>query len=97
MLEKGFIRSSTSPWGAPVLFAKKADDSLRLCMDCRKLNQMTIKNKYTLSYIDDHFYQLECSRYFSKIDLWSGYHQLKIQEQDVSKMPSEPAMVTLNF
>ena len=80
LLEKGYIRSSTSPWGAPVLFAKKADGSLRLCVDYRKLNQLTIKNKYPLPRIDDLFDQLGGSCYFSKIDLRFGYHQLKIRE-----------------
>ena len=73
LLEKGFIRSNISPWGAPVLFSKKADGSLRLCIDYRKLTQMTVKNKYSLPYIDDLFDQLEGSWYFSKIDLHFGY------------------------
>ena len=85
MLEKGFIRSSTSPWDAPDLFAKKPDGSHRLCIDYCKLNQMTIKNKYLLPCIDDLIGQLGGSRYFSKIDLRSSYHQLKIREQDVPK------------
>ena len=85
LLSKGFIRSSTSPWGAPVLFAKKADGTFRLCVDCRKLNQLTVKNKYPLPRIDELFDQLGGSRFFSKIDLRSGYHQLKIREEDIPK------------
>ena len=86
LLDKGFIRPSTSPWGAPVLFAKKHDGSLRLCVDYRLLNRVTIKNKYHLPRIDELFDQLGGSRYFSKIDLRSGYHQLKIREEDVTKI-----------
>ncbi|PON67921.1 hypothetical protein PanWU01x14_099180, partial [Parasponia andersonii] len=71
LLSKGFIHSSTSPWGAPVLFAKKADGSLRLCVDYRKFNQLTVKNKYHLPRIDELFKQLGGSRFFSKIDLRS--------------------------
>ncbi|XP_062100529.1 uncharacterized protein LOC133806444 [Humulus lupulus] len=74
LMDKGYIRNSTSPWGAPVLFAKKADGSLRLCVDYRKLNQMTIKNKYHLPRIDELFDQLGGSKCFSKIDLRLGYH-----------------------
>ncbi|XP_028114370.1 uncharacterized protein LOC114312332 [Camellia sinensis] len=76
LLSKGFIRPSTSPWGASALFAKKKDGSLRLCIDYRKLNQATVKNKYPLPRIDDLFDQLKGSRCFSKIDLRSGYHQI---------------------
>ena len=85
LLEKGFISSSTSLWGAPVLFAKKANGSLRLRMDYQKLNQMTVKNRYPLSRIEDLFDQLGSSCYFSKIDLKFGYHQLKIKEKDIPK------------
>ena len=77
---KGFIRPSTSPWDAPILFVKKKDGSLRLCVDYRKLNRVTVKNKYSLPQIDDLFDQLCGACYFSKIDLRSGYHQLRIQE-----------------
>ena len=74
LLDKGFIRPSTSPWGAPVLFVKKKDGSLRLCIDYRQLNKVTIKNKYPLPRIDDLFDQLQGAQYFSKIDLRSEYH-----------------------
>ncbi|RVW58192.1 Retrovirus-related Pol polyprotein from transposon 297 [Vitis vinifera] len=82
---KGFIRPSTSPWGAPVLFVKKKDGSLRLCVDYRKLNRVTVKNKYPLPRIDDLFDQLCGACYFSKIDLRSGYHQLRVRERDIPK------------
>ena len=78
LADKGYIRNSTSPWGAPVLFAKKHDGTLRLCVDYRQLNRVTVKNKYPLPRIDELFDQLGGSRYFSKIDLRSGYHQLRI-------------------
>ena len=81
----GFIRLSSSPWGAPVLFVKKKDGSMRLCVDYRALNEVTIKNKYTLPRIDDLFDQLKGAKYFSKIDLRSGYFQLKIRESDIPK------------
>ncbi|KAL5577207.1 hypothetical protein UlMin_018906 [Ulmus minor] len=85
LLEKGFIRPSHSPWGAPVLFVKKKDGTFRMCIDYRELNKMTIKNKYPLPRIDDLFDQLKGAAVFSKIDLRSGYHQLKIKESDVPK------------
>ncbi|KAK8939259.1 hypothetical protein KSP39_PZI011311 [Platanthera zijinensis] len=85
LLDKKFIRPSTSPWGAPVLFVKKKEGSLRLCVDYRELNKLTIKNKYPLPRIDDLFDQLVGARIFSKIDLRSGYHQLRIREEDVFK------------
>ncbi|KAD5508134.1 hypothetical protein E3N88_15837 [Mikania micrantha] len=84
-LDKGFIRPSFSPWGAPVLFVKKKDRSFRMCIDYRELNKVTIKNRYPLPRIDDLFDQLQGSSYYSKIDLRSGYHQLRIQENDIPK------------
>ena len=74
LLEKGFIRPSISPWGAPVLFVRKKDGSLRMCIDYRQLNKVTVKNRYPLPRIDDLFDQLQGANYFSKIDLRSGYH-----------------------
>ena len=85
LLDKGFIRPSTSPWGAPVLFAKKKDKTLRLCIDYRELNRVTIKNWYPLPRIDDLFDQLRGARVYSKIDLRTGYHQLRVRETDIPK------------
>ncbi|KAL5562387.1 hypothetical protein UlMin_032134 [Ulmus minor] len=85
LLDKGFIRPSYSPWGAPVLFVKKKDGTLRMCIDYRELNKLTIKNKYPLPRIDDLFGQLKGAANFSKIDLRSGYHQLRIKDNDVPK------------
>jgi hypothetical protein len=78
LLEKGFIRPSSSPWGAPVIFIPKKDVTQRLCVDYRALNEVTVKNKYPLPRIDDLFNQLHGACVFSKIDLRSRYHQLKI-------------------
>ncbi|GKF64684.1 putative reverse transcriptase domain-containing protein, partial [Tanacetum coccineum] len=83
MLEKGFIRPSSSPWGAPVLFVKKKDGSFRMCIDYRELNKLTVKNHYPLSRIDDLFDQMQGSSVYSKIDLRLGYHQLHIKEEDI--------------
>ncbi|XP_027767800.1 uncharacterized protein LOC114074085 [Solanum pennellii] len=85
LLSKGFIRPSVSPWGAPVLFVKKKDGSMRMCIDYRQLNKVTIKNKYPIPRIDDLFDQLQGASVFSKIDLRSGYHQLKVRAEDIPK------------
>ena len=85
LLEKRFIRPSVSPWGAPMLFVKKKDGTLWLCIDYRQLNKLTVKNKYSLPRIDDLFDQLKGASIFSKIDLKSGYHQLRIKDVDVHK------------
>nr|GEY04841.1 putative reverse transcriptase domain-containing protein [Tanacetum cinerariifolium] len=84
--DKGFIRPSSSPWGAPILFVKKKDGSFRMCIDYRELNKLTVKNRYLLLKIDDLFDQLQGSSIYSKIDLRLGYHQLRIQEQDIPKI-----------
>ncbi|GJZ65405.1 putative reverse transcriptase domain-containing protein [Tanacetum coccineum] len=86
--DKGFIRPSSSPWGAPVLFVKKKDGSFRMCIDYRELNKLTVKNRYPLPRIDDLFDQLQGSSIYSKIDLRSGYHQLRVREQDIPKTAS---------
>ncbi|GKF71161.1 hypothetical protein Tco_0207275, partial [Tanacetum coccineum] len=87
--DKGFIRPIHSPWGAPVLFVKKKDGSMRMCIDYRELNKLIIKNRYPLPRIDDLFDQLQGACYFSKIDLKIdlrlGYHQLRVQGEDIPK------------
>ncbi|GJT99834.1 putative reverse transcriptase domain-containing protein [Tanacetum coccineum] len=83
--DNGFIRPSHSPWGAHVLFVKKKDGSFRMCIDYRELNKLTVKNRYPLPRIDDLFDQLQGARHFSKIDLRSGYHQLRVHEDDIPK------------
>ncbi|GKA74511.1 putative reverse transcriptase domain-containing protein [Tanacetum coccineum] len=83
--DKGFIRPSLSPWGALVLFVKKNDGSFRMCIDYRDMNKLTIKNRYPLPRIEDLFDQFQGSQYFSKIDLRSGYHQLRVHEDDIPK------------
>nr|GEZ54306.1 putative reverse transcriptase domain-containing protein [Tanacetum cinerariifolium] len=83
--DKGFIRPSSSPWGAPVLVVKKKDGSLQMCIDNQELNKLTVKNRYPLPRIDDLFDQLQGSSVYSKIDLRSGYHQLRVREEDVLK------------
>jgi hypothetical protein len=82
---KGFIHPSSPPWGAPVLFVEKKDGTQRMCVDCRSLNEVTIKNKYPVPRIEDLFDQMKGASIFSKIDLRSGYHQLKIWESDIPK------------
>ncbi|GJS51002.1 putative reverse transcriptase domain-containing protein [Tanacetum coccineum] len=83
--DKGFIRPSSSPWGAPVLFVKKKDGSFRMCIDYRELNKLTVKNRYPLPRINDLFDQLQGSSVYSKINLRSGYHQLRVREEDIPK------------
>ncbi|GJZ72300.1 putative reverse transcriptase domain-containing protein [Tanacetum coccineum] len=83
--DKGFIRSSSLPWGAPVLFVKKKDGSFRMCINYQELNKLTVKNRYPLPRIDDLFDQLQGSSFYSKIDLRSGYHQLGVREEDIPK------------
>jgi hypothetical protein len=85
LLEKGYIRPSTSPWVAPVLFVEKKDGTRRMCIDYQALNEVTIKNKYPLPTIEDLFNQLRGANVFSKIDLRSGYHQLRIRPSDIPK------------
>jgi hypothetical protein len=85
LLEKGFIQPSSSPWGCPAIFVKKKDQTLRMCVDYRPLNEVTIKNKYPLPRIDILFDQLTVARVFSKIDLRSGYHQIRIRPEDIPK------------
>jgi hypothetical protein len=85
LLEKGYIRPSTSPWAAPVLFVEKKDGTKRMCIDYRSLNEVTIKNKYPLPRIEDLFVQLRGANVFSKIDLRLGYHQLRILPSDIPK------------
>jgi hypothetical protein len=85
LLDKGYIRPSISPWGCSALFVEKKDKELRLCVDYRPLNAVTIKNKYPLPRIDILFDQLAGAQVFSKIDLRSGYHQIKICAKDIPK------------
>ena len=86
LLSKRFIRLSTSQWGAPVLFAKNKDKTLRLCINYKQLNRVTIKNRYPLLRIDDLFDQLRGARVYSKIDLRTGYHQLRVKEANIPKI-----------
>ncbi|KAK8939537.1 hypothetical protein KSP40_PGU020868 [Platanthera guangdongensis] len=86
LLEQGYIRPSSSPWCAPVLFVKKKDGSMRLCIDYRELNKLTVKNKYPIPRIDDLFDQLVGSVVYSKLDLKSGYYQLRIRDEDIPKI-----------
>ncbi|GJU71270.1 putative reverse transcriptase domain-containing protein [Tanacetum coccineum] len=85
LADRGFIRPSTSPWGALVLFVKTKDESFRMCIDYRELNKLTVKNRYPLPRIDDLFDQLQGLSVYSKIDLRLGYHQLRVRDEDIPK------------
>jgi len=85
LVKSGFIQESKSPFGAPILFVKKKDGTMRMCIDYRALNNITIKNAYPLPRIEELFDRLQGAKYFSKIDLRSGYHQIRIDPQDVPK------------
>jgi hypothetical protein len=85
ILNKGYIHPSVSPWGAPILFVKKKDGTLRICIDFKQLNKVIVKNKYHFPRIDDIFDQLKYAKIFSKIDLRSHYHQVRIKEEYISK------------
>nr|GEZ87375.1 putative reverse transcriptase domain-containing protein [Tanacetum cinerariifolium] len=85
LFDKGFIRPSSSPWGALVLFVKKKDGSFQMCIDYRELNKLTVKTRYPLPRIDNLFDQIQGSIVYSKIDLRSGYHQLRVREEDILK------------
>ena len=85
LLDKGYIRPSVSAWEAPTLFVKKKDGTFRMCIDYRQLNKLTIKNRYPLPRIHDLFDQVTGASVFSKIDLRTGYHQLRIKEEDINK------------
>jgi hypothetical protein len=85
LLDKGYLHPCSSPWGCPSLFVKKKDQSLRLCVDYRPLNVITVKKKYPLPHINILFDELAGAKVFSKINLHSGYHQIKIRPEDVSK------------
>ncbi|GKC57388.1 putative reverse transcriptase domain-containing protein, partial [Tanacetum coccineum] len=95
--DKGFIRPSLSPWGATILFVKKKDGSFRMCIDYRELNKLTVKNRYPLPRIDDLFDQLQGSQFFSNIDLRSGYHQLRVHEDDILKTAFRTCYVHFKF
>ena len=85
LINKHYVRASVSPWGASVLFVKKKDDTLRLCIDYRQLNKMMIKNRYPLPHIDALLDQIRGAMIFSKIDLRSRYHQVRIKDEDIFK------------
>nr|GEV10190.1 putative reverse transcriptase domain-containing protein [Tanacetum cinerariifolium] len=97
LADRGFIRLSTLSWGAFVLFVKQKNESFRICIDYMELNKLTIKNRYPLPRIDDLFDQLQGSSVYSKIDLRSCYHQLRVRDEDNSKLLSEQGMDTMNF
>ena len=96
LLKKGYIFPSMSPWGAPVLFMKKKDGTLRLCIDFRQLNKVTVKKKYPLPRINDLFDQLKDAKIFSEIDLRYGYHQVRIKMRKLARPPLEQGTVIMN-
>jgi hypothetical protein len=85
LLKKGYICPIVSPWGSPILFVKKKDGTLRICIDFKKLNKVSVKNKYTLPRRDDLFDQLKDEKIFSKVDLNPGYHQVRNKEDNINK------------
>jgi hypothetical protein len=85
LLEKGLIRPSVSPWGAPVLFAPKKDGVMRMCLDYCAHNKLTIKNKCTIARIDEIFDRLQDAQYFTSFDIRSGYYQIRMKDTDISK------------
>nr|GEX00522.1 putative reverse transcriptase domain-containing protein [Tanacetum cinerariifolium] len=97
LIDRGFIRRSTSPWGAPVLFVKKKDGSFRMCIDYRRLDKLTLKNRYPLPRINDLFDQLQGSSVYSKIDLRSGYYQLRVRDEDIPKTAFRTRYVHYEF
>ena len=97
LMDKNYIRPSVSLWGAPVIFVKNKDGTYRLFIDYRQLNRMTIKNKYPLPRIDDLFDQVRREKIFSKIDLRSGYHQVRIKAKDMCKKTLDPNMDTMSL
>ncbi|GJV65511.1 putative reverse transcriptase domain-containing protein [Tanacetum coccineum] len=97
LVDRGFIRPSTSPWGAPVLFVKKKDGYFRMCIDYRELNKLTVKNRYPLPRIDDLFDQLQGSSVYLKIDLRLGYHQLRVRDEDIPKTAFRTRYVHYEF
>jgi hypothetical protein len=96
LLKKGYICASVSPWCATILFVKKKDGTLRICIDFRQLNKVTMKNKYPLPRVEDMFDQLRGTRIFSKIDLRSSYHQVRIKEEDIRKTSFKKGMGITN-
>jgi hypothetical protein len=95
--ETGYIRPSSSPWGAPVLFIQKKDGSQGMCVDYRSLNDVTVKNKYLLPHIEDLFDRMRDARAFSKIDLRLGYHQMKIRPSNIPKTDFSTRYVLYEF
>ena len=96
-MDKQFVRPSVSPWGAPVLLVKKKDGTMRLCVDYRQLNKVTIKNKYPFPRIDDLMDQLVGACVFSKIDLRLGYHQIRVKSEDIPKTVFGPVTVIMSI